>query len=313
MMSNKDLYKNFCEKEPIPVFSQYWWLDAVCGENNWDVILVEKGGEIWASMPFFKKKKLFFSLLSMPPLTQKLGPYIRYPKNQGYYKKLSWEKEIMNELISKLPKFDKFYQKWDYKYQNWLPFYWKGFKQTTLYTYVIKKGKSIDDIYNNFHSSVKRRLKKAEKLNLKVIESDDYKSFYDINKRTFERKNQRIQHSLDLVEKIFFAAKKHNSLKLYFAVDQYDEIYAAGFFVYDKDSVYYLLGGINPEKKDSGAMNLVIYEGIKFAIENNLNFDFEGSMVEPIEKYFRSFGAVQKRYFLIFATNNKLLKIFTKL
>ncbi|WP_041638533.1 GNAT family N-acetyltransferase [Marinitoga piezophila] len=312
-MSNKDLYKNFCEKEPIPVFSQYWWLDAVCGENNWDVILVEKGGEIWASMPFFKKKKLFFSLLSMPPLTQKLGPYIRYPKNQGYYKKLSWEKEIMNELISKLPKFDKFYQKWDYKYQNWLPFYWKGFKQTTLYTYVIKKGKSIDDIYNNFHSSVKRRLKKAEKLNLKVIESDDYKSFYDINKRTFERKNQRIQHSLDLVEKIFFAAKKHNSLKLYFAVDQYDEIYAAGFFVYDKDSVYYLLGGINPEKKDSGAMNLVIYEGIKFAIENNLNFDFEGSMVEPIEKYFRSFGAVQKRYFLIFATNNKLLKIFTKL
>ncbi|APT76105.1 FemAB family protein [Marinitoga sp. 1137] len=312
-MSNKDLYKIFCEKEPIPVFSQYWWLDAVCGENNWDVILVEKGGEIWASMPFFKKKKLFFSLLSMPPLTQKLGPYIRYPKNQGYYKKLSWEKEIMNELISKLPKFDKFYQKWDYKYQNWLPFYWKGFKQTTLYTYVIKKGKSIDDIYNNFHSSVKRRLKKAEKLNLKVIESDDYKSFYDINKRTFERKNQRIQHSLDLVEKIFFAAKKHNSLKLYFAVDQYDEIYAAGFFVYDKDSVYYLLGGINPEKKDSGAMNLVIYEGIKFAIENNLNFDFEGSMVEPIEKYFRSFGAVQKRYFLIFATNNKLLKIFTKL
>ena len=32
-------------------------MDAVCGEDNWDVLIVEKGGEIVASMPIYIKKK----------------------------------------------------------------------------------------------------------------------------------------------------------------------------------------------------------------------------------------------------------------
>ena len=51
-MTNKEKYADFCEVEKtIPIFSQSWWLDAVCG-NAWDVCLVEKGGEIYASMPY---------------------------------------------------------------------------------------------------------------------------------------------------------------------------------------------------------------------------------------------------------------------
>jgi hypothetical protein len=44
-MANKQKYRKFCKKEKnIPVFSKDWWLDAVCGEENWDVAIVEKGG-----------------------------------------------------------------------------------------------------------------------------------------------------------------------------------------------------------------------------------------------------------------------------
>ncbi len=69
------------------------------------------------------------------------------------------------------------------------------------------------------------------------------------------------------------------------------------------------MGGINPSKKDLGAMDLIQYESIKFALLTNRDFDFEGSMVESIEKYFRSFGSIQKTYFQISKTNSKLLKI----
>ena len=48
-MTNKEKYDIFCQKIYISVFSQPWWLDAVCGEENWDVYVVEKGGIYVAS------------------------------------------------------------------------------------------------------------------------------------------------------------------------------------------------------------------------------------------------------------------------
>lgn len=39
----KDEYREFCLNEKnIPIFSKDWWLDSVCGTDNWDVALVKK-------------------------------------------------------------------------------------------------------------------------------------------------------------------------------------------------------------------------------------------------------------------------------
>ena len=85
---NKIKYKEFCKlEEDMPIFSCDWWLDTVCGENNWDVALFEKGGHIYASMPYYKLKKFNFYLSIMPILTQTLGIYIKYPRDQKYHKK----------------------------------------------------------------------------------------------------------------------------------------------------------------------------------------------------------------------------------
>jgi len=40
-LTDKELYREFCQVEDnIPIFSKDWWMDAVCGEDNWDVILI---------------------------------------------------------------------------------------------------------------------------------------------------------------------------------------------------------------------------------------------------------------------------------
>jgi lipid II:glycine glycyltransferase (peptidoglycan interpeptide bridge formation enzyme) len=39
-------------------------------------------------------------------------------------------------------------------------------------------------------------------------------------------------------------------------MDNNEIVHAVGFFVFDKESVYYLVGGINPEFTESGGMNL---------------------------------------------------------
>jgi len=95
-MSNKEKYRDFCTTEPeIPIFSKDWWLDSVCGEINWNVLLLEKDNKIVASMPYYTTKKMMLYMIFMPKLTQSMGPYIKYPKKQKYEKKLSYEKEVL--------------------------------------------------------------------------------------------------------------------------------------------------------------------------------------------------------------------------
>lgn len=304
----KEQYRQFCQNEKdIPIFSKDWWLDAVCGVDNWDVVLVEKGGQIVGALPYFVKKRYGFFRISMPQLTQNMGVYIKYPPGQKYYKKLSWEKEIMSELIEKLPKFDSFSQSFHYNITNWLPFYWKNYQQSTYYTYVIENI-SLENLQKIYETDTRRRRRKrAINAGIEVIESENVDKFYELNTMTFKRQSQKIGYSLDFIKNLYEICKKNDCVKMYFAKYQ-DKIIAANFLVYDSSSVYYLMGGIDPEYKDLGAMDIVQFEGIKFAIENNKNFDFEGSIIESIEKYFRSFGAIQKPYFHISKTNSNIIK-----
>ena len=89
MTGAKDAYRNLCAKEKsIPLFSQAWWLDATAGEGNWDVAIVAKGGEVFASMPYVAKRRYGLTILRQPALTQTLGPWLR-DSNSKYAKKLS--------------------------------------------------------------------------------------------------------------------------------------------------------------------------------------------------------------------------------
>ncbi len=307
IMTNKEKYRKFCQTEQdIPIFSKDWWLDSVCGKDNWDVVLVEKGGQIMASLPYYLTKRKSFTRIVMPKLTQTMGVYVKYPKGQKYYKRLSWEKDMMIKLAKSLPKYDSFVQSFDKLVTNWLPLYWLGFKQTVRYTYVIEDI-SVGDLEKGFETDIRRRRRKAYDVGVEVLESNDIEKFYEINSLTFQRRKMEIPHTFELVKRIHDACVQNSAVRMYFAKYE-DNIIAVNFLVYDSNTVYYLMGGIHPDYKDLGGMDVVQFESIKFALENNKSFDFEGSMIESIEKYFRSFGAVQKPYFQISKTNSRLLK-----
>jgi len=307
-MNSKEKYREFCEKEKeIPIFSKYWWLDAVCGKENWNVLLFEKNSEILASMPYYTRKKVFFDLILMPVLTQTMGVYIKYPKGQKYNKKMSWEKEAMNSLIKQLPKCDYFTQNFSNKFLNWLPFFWEGFNQTTRYTYVID-GLNMDQVEKGFDNDIRRRRKKAIEIGVEICEDENIEIFYRLNCKTFERQGMKTPYSLSFIKKFYETCKSYSSVKVFYA--KYEDKYiASSFLVFDHNTVYYLMGGVDMELKNLGGMDMVLYESIKFSIENSKVFDFEGSMVESIEKYFRSYGAVQKPYNQITKISSKLLKV----
>ena len=309
-MTNKQKYREFCKKEKkIPIFSKDWWLDSVCGKNNWDVVVIEKGGNIFATMPYVLTKRLGIVSLHQPILTQTMGIYFNYPIKQKYYKKLSFEKEMIEKIIKELPRFDRFSQSFDYAHTNLLPFHWSGFDINVKYTYVVEN-MSIGELEKNLETDIRRRRRrKANDAGVEVYENEDIQKFYELNKMTFIRQGRDMPYSLEFIENLYSTCKENSSVKMFFAKDTNGEVIAGNFLIYDESTVYYLMGGIDPNKKDLGGMDVVQYQSIKFALESGRKFDFEGSMIESIEKYFRSFGAIQKPYFNISKTNSKLLKI----
>ena len=78
----KEAYLAFSNNEAdIPVYSRPWYLDAVCGENGWEVLLYYKDENILASMPYYTTSRLGSKVIKMPPLTQTLGVFMKYPEN----------------------------------------------------------------------------------------------------------------------------------------------------------------------------------------------------------------------------------------
>lgn len=299
-MTPKEKYRQLCKDEKtIPIFSKDWWMDSVCGENNWDVLIAEKGGEIAASMPIYIKQKFGVKYVTQGKLTQTNGIWIRYPEGQKYEKKLSYEKEVMSEIINQLEELDIAYyqQSFHYSVTNWLPFYWREFEQTTRYTYVIDDLSDLDYVRKEFNSKVRKHVKKSSKI-VQVKYDLDIEEFYNINTMTFNRQGINIPYNLNYLKELDNSCIKHNCRKILYAVDKEGNIHAAVYIVWDKVSAYYLMGGINQDYK-SEASTLLIWNAIKYVSKMVKKFDFEGSMIESIESFFRPFGAVQKPYFSI--------------
>ena len=69
------------------------------------------------------------------------------------------------------------------------------------------------------------------------------------------------------------------------------------------------MGGGDPALRTSGASSLCLWQAIKLAGEMGKSFDFEGSMIEPIERLFRAFGARQTPYMRVSRSPNRLLRV----
>jgi hypothetical protein len=64
------------------------------------------------------------------------------------------------------------------------------------------------------------------------------------------------------------------------------------------------MSGYDDGNKHHGAGALALWHAIQHAKSLNLKrFDFEGSMIKPIEKYFRGFGGELAPYFRISRAN----------
>ena len=275
---------------------QPWYLDAVCEGGVWDAVVVEKGGEIVAVMPYFLKRKLFWRYVAMPHFCKFLGPYLL-----PAFRNLKQEHRLYEALLEKLPKgLAAFQQDLNYKVSNWLPFYWQGFRQTTRYSYILSLEQTEDAIFQNISKSYRHKIRNVgESLTLR---SDlPVSELLRLISLSFALQGLSAPISAAFFQRLYEALLAHNACRLFFAVDASGATHSGALLVWDQHSAFYLASGHDPLLRASGSSVWLNWEAIRFA-KNELKlpvFDFEGSMIRGIEMGRRDFGAQQQPYFRV--------------
>lgn len=307
--SRKEAYKKFCLRKPeLPLFLQYDWINGITAQEEWDVCIAGDLEDPKGIFVYSLKHKLGFRRAIHPPLTPFLGPWINYPKGQKRASRHGYEKKVLEELIDGLPPFDELIMNFHPSVKNWLPFYWKGYEQSTRYTYKLHHPLNMDEIFSGFRDNLRWDIRKAEK-SLKIQASQDIEALYRIKRKDHEKNGTPLDHGKSHLERIDRILRPTGNALLLFAVDTQGKKIAGGYFAMDRYTSYYLIGGTDPDSKKSGAMPLLIHKAIQDAADRSLSFDLEGSMVPGVEHFFRGFGAERIPYHRVWKTESLFLRL----
>lgn len=281
------------------LFHESSWLEA-SGED-FGIYGYFKGGELYAGIPFIQSKlKLGIKSFHPPSSTPYFG--IVFRKNEGkYVTRISDEKDISRSIAIKLKEdFDSISFDFSPFVTDMQPFVWEGFSSQVKYTYILQYD-DLDEVWNGMDTKRRNDITKAEKDGVYVEFCDDFDQTIELVKKTFERQGKLVEFETSVIDYNKMLVQK-GRCKSFLAKNKDDKAIGAVYIIWDKKRSYYFLGGYDPEERHHGASAMAVWEAIKFTKnELRLNcFDFEGSMLQPVEQYFRKFGGTLTPYYSVY-------------
>lgn len=317
MNGNKEKYRLLCEQRQseVPLFLQYWWMEAVCKGKQWDVAMAYEGDRLLGIMPFLYGRKLGMTYILQPQLTQYSGPFYFYPDGLAINKRLDFEKETARILLEQVESLKPAYflQRFSPQVTNWLPFYWAGYKQTTRYTYRIEDISDPDKVFEAF--DVEKRQRKIHRYEHSTTVRFDMtpSEFALFHNQYWTAKGEKDVLRESLISEVCSAAIGRGNGVIASLYDEDDRLLAARFVAYDDRCAYSLMSAQNLQLHKSGHSETLFWALIKYLSNKTKAFDFEGSMDEGVEYVYRSFGTTQTPFFEISKCNNPLFNLLLKL
>lgn len=290
----------FCEKaEPvIGVFASKKWL-SVYGDALTLIGIYKDEHQLIGGFYFLNTKKYGFTFLKLPPYTPHCGLFF-YSDSKNSSSVNNFSKEIMGEVCDffTAQKSALTVLAFPSSIIDFQPFIWNKYKVVPNYTYRIGLQKSMEEIKANFDSKNRNVINKAIKEEVIVTE----------NSLTKEELFRYFINSLNTTDATIYEDELKN-IFLKFSDDtnsfsvvarKNEELMGVVFCVFDKKNCYYLLGGVNKKSGVQGVNNLLVQKSIEKAKTLGCTtFDFEGSMLKGVEKFFRSFGPELVPYFTV--------------
>ena len=252
-----------------------WYLDIVC--ENWDVLVLN---DYEAVMPIPRRKKYGIKYVYQPLWVLQLGIFSKGDFTQS-------------DFISVVQKRFRFIE---------LRLNFKNLLDTDSLYFIEKQFQELkltvgyEKIKKAYRSDRKKDLKRAEKSELRIewggSPSDLITLFQNnVGKRTPEIKQQDYQNLETLIN--FCLIDDYGELCFAY---QGETLVAGAFFLKHQETVTILCSSTDFSNRKNGANTFLIDEAIQRYINKYKTFNFGGSSMQTIAKYFFSFGTQEKTY-----------------
>ncbi len=273
--------------EGYSIFNSTWLLDAF--NVNYRILVAVKNNNWRGGMVLTKNS---IGMVTNPIFFKYLGVLIAKHEGKDVTALRNKHKviEALAERVKGLRSFDFTYHP---NFTNWLPFYWRGFRQSSLYTYRIDLSCGMKSIRSNYQKNRKHLLNKALREEVRVADgtSDE---LYETICSTFKAQKKTMPIARSRIEKFFQLEKNFFCLS---AFDANDDLKCSCGVLYDDYCAYLLLNGKNT---DAGPANTYLVDSaIEKCVGRSKVFDFEGSMHQRIERFYRAMGGLQTEYFKV--------------
>ena len=279
------------------LFNRSDWV-GLFGDNMHVLGIYEDGGEMIGGLSLYQERRFGLKILRSAPFTPTCGPFIDV-KALNPVAILETRRKALECIVNYIGGLSAaiVMLPLDSKIVDTLPFFWGEYKVIPNYTYRLDLSVSLEQMSKNMSSERRKNISKAGKDGLTVRQTTDMSVTRDLVLSTFRRQKKFVdEESLDAI--LFRYANPSNSFA--FTTSRGELPIATCFIVHDVQTAYYLLGGYCVEEKHHGAGASSMFQAIKHSKDIGLKiFDFEGSVIPAIERYFRGFGGELTPYFTV--------------
>ncbi len=278
----------FHQKEFLNIYLPYLHIVGIFNNNN----------DLIGLFYYFKKSKFGLHYIIPPPFQPYNGLTVLLSA-QKEESKNTFLKNVQELIIQYFERHEKVsYIRFALPpdIQDTQVFQWAHWSVKVNYTYQLNLDFSETQLFENLSSEKRKSIRKAENDNIQVVQEKNYSILKHLVLKTFQRQNKKINEIY--LDKILNSFANDTNSFCFVAYHEKDPI-AATFCVYDHSSAYYLFGGYDDIKKHHGAGVLCMWKSILKSKALGLKtFDFEGSMIPAVERYFREFGGKQVPYYV---------------
>jgi lipid II:glycine glycyltransferase (peptidoglycan interpeptide bridge formation enzyme) len=270
------------------------WLD------NYDDRLVQcailnNNNQVIGCFMYFVFKKAGMRFVISPPYTPGIDLYYVNPA-ESVVGRNSFNKELMSELADYFVALKAHFTDIQLSTvtKDVQPFIWKGYSSSLRYTYHIDLKSDESTIWNNLSSEKRKSVTKAGKDGIETNLCNDAGVIYKLVKASLERNG--LLKNENLLKSIIDKFTGSHSVITFVASHEAAPV-SATFCVINGKSAVYLFGGFDEANRHHGAGVSCMWHSVLEAKRRGLHlFDFEGSMNEGIERYFREFGGELQSY-----------------
>lgn len=257
----------------------YSWYLNLAAEEQWDALVIDDYKAVFP-LPF--KNRVVYKQIYQPFFIQQLGLFYTDAiyANQLHY--------CIEQIPSAFRKMNLHLNTANGMQSSFV-------KVKHRITHHINLNKTPAEIAAAYSDNNKRNIKKAQKAKLSIIKLNTANELITFRKKYLANELDGTQTAAD-AERLKRILEKALSLNKGFikgVVDEQNQLLALAFFMSSNNFLIYLSAVSSDAGKEKNAMHFLIDQTLQQHAGSNLTFDFEGSLIPGLARFYKGFGGVE--------------------